>query len=60
MYKAANVIKITFKISKNRKKRLHKKVIFFLLLKEYVSLFKNENKIVHFPAAHQPDDKEPG
>ncbi|CDW81468.1 small-conductance calcium-activated potassium channel protein [Stylonychia lemnae] len=47
MQKAANVIKTAFKISKNRKKRLHKKFIYFLLLKKHISLFKNENKIAH-------------
>lgn len=47
MQKAANVIKTAFKIFKNRKKRLHKKFIYFLLLQKHISLFKNENKIAH-------------
>lgn len=47
MQKAANVIKTAFKVSKNKKKRLHKKFIYFLLLKKHISLFKNENKIAH-------------
>jgi Na+-transporting methylmalonyl-CoA/oxaloacetate decarboxylase gamma subunit len=45
--KAANVIKTIFRIAKHRKSKLHRRFIYYLLLKQHLGLFKNENKVAH-------------
>jgi hypothetical protein len=45
--KAANVIKTIFRIAKHRKSKLHRRFVYYLLLKQHLALFKNENKVAH-------------
>lgn len=45
--KAANVIKTLFRVSKHRHHKMHRRFIYFLLLRQHIALFKNENKVAH-------------
>ena len=46
-HKAANVIKTALRVSKNKKKNLHKRFVYKILLRQHLGLFRNSNKVAH-------------